>query len=324
MSLPAADAVARILPGKQPFPRGTGTLSEERRYRGHASFAAPLFAPSSHPPRGGFLLSPFSPRFPQQLLLLPPSLPIFLLISTRLPPSLHPHLGQHVPCPPAPQAGSRLLRRVAWPRLCQCFTLSGAAGQGCPPLSAPQVPGVHRAPAGASEFWGDRRHGGHWGHRGDSSVPEAGPGSLGDGSQAAVSSTLPVSEGLGQGQPSTLVGGGLSWAETETAHGEEGAEPLAAPAPSPSPPSPRLRDAAAPPPRALPSPLPAAKAIPKAGSGGRGSSRHVAFPIQGPCCQDPFCSSAWQGRIQEAQPEKMQILGELFPPSVTPATRVLK
>ncbi|XP_063203337.1 coiled-coil domain-containing protein 33 [Chroicocephalus ridibundus] len=30
-SLPAADAVARILPGKQPFPRGTGTLSEEWR-----------------------------------------------------------------------------------------------------------------------------------------------------------------------------------------------------------------------------------------------------------------------------------------------------
>lgn len=118
VSLPAADAVASILPGKQPFPRGTGMSPEKLRYRGHTDFVAPSWV----------------------LLLLP----ISILTFSSLPPPCTPIPTSFAP---TPQRGSCLHRRAPQPRFCWCFSPLRAASQGCHPVSDLQVPGGHRGQA---------------------------------------------------------------------------------------------------------------------------------------------------------------------------------
>jgi len=136
VSLPAADAMASILPGKQPSLHGTGVLSEERRYGGRAGFAAPSWllllillrvdSSSLHRPH----------VFPQQLLLPPRrcwSSSSLLQAPTLLAPSSPPALAL------PPSTRNRLLSpaeghlgkvlslfrsgRSSWPRVSPCSLL---------------------------------------------------------------------------------------------------------------------------------------------------------------------------------------------------------
>lgn len=129
------------------------------------------------------------------------SLPIFLLVSSRLPSFPHPHPHRHLPCPPAPQTG---LRRVPGQGFAGVSLWWEQLVKGVPPSRSllrrsQEIIRDKQEPVSAKET------GGAGGTGGDSSVPRASPGSRGD-----RSSTLPVSEGLGRGgQPLSSAGAGF-------------------------------------------------------------------------------------------------------------------